>query len=295
MTPTSKELGRNQWKGLNFAGTIDWAVDLQAFGEDDKGVPVTRPESGVGCVAGEDLTLNTADLCEFSCALGFCPEPLCECTAVDTLEPLPAENKQINVTNIIAWDEDNVVAHRLCRFACKYGYCPDTVCTTPSVDPDNGVVTSDQGGVDPYDVRTQNQKNCLLPDDTRKWHVATEHCKRYCQPVLDAAAAEGRTSNYGCVVWQPKGAPDPWYTIKGIPGKVANGECNCDNFLINEIAETVLEAMPIIAQVSILDHRNLPTPTTWRDAYRVFDVRSLATLSCRPSNLFSTSACSLFR
>jgi hypothetical protein len=296
MTPTSKESRRNEWRGLNFAGTIDWAVDLQAFGEDDKGVPADRPSSGVGCVSGEDLSLNTAELCEFSCALGFCPEPLCECTTVDTLVPLPAENKQIDVTKIIAWDEDDVVVHRLCRFACKYGYCPDTVCTTPAVDKGDGVVTSDQG-VDMYDIRTQNQKNCLLPDDTRKWHVATEHCKRYCQPVLDAAAAEGRTSNYGCVVWQPAGAPDPWYKIKGIEGMVANGECNCDNFLINEIADTVLEAMPIIAQVytSLMSSKHSNYQESREMLTSVSDARSLATLSCRPSNLFSTSACSLFR
>jgi hypothetical protein len=260
MTPTSKESRRREWKGLNFAGTIDWAVDLQAFGEDDKGVPLTRPIVGVGCIAGEDLTLNTAELCEFSCALGVCPEPLCECTAYGRLPPLLPENGQINVTNIVAWDESDVVAHQLCRFACKYGYCPDTVCTTPKAGRDDDVVTSDEVGIDTYDIRTQNLKNCQLADDTRLWHIATEQCKRYCQPVLDAAAAEGRTSNYGCVVWQPAGAPDPWHYTSGIPGKVANGECNCDNMLINFFADTILEAIPIIAQVNMpLDHRDLPT------------------------------------
>ncbi|GAB1317774.1 chitinase [Madurella fahalii] len=248
MTPASKETRRAELVSLNFAGSVDWAVDLQSFAEDDKGAPVTRPESGVGCVAGEDLTTNTDDLCYFTCRLGFCPESLCECTAVDVLEPLPAENTKINVTNIIAWDEDDVDIHRLCRFACKYGYCPDTVCTMRPVSRDDGVVTSDQSSVDMYDVRNGNQAKCILSDDTRNWHVSTAHCKRFCEPVLKAAREEGRTSNYGCMVWQPKGAPDPWYEINGMPGKYAGGECTCDNFLINEIADTVLEAMPIIAQ-----------------------------------------------
>ncbi|KAK4156324.1 hypothetical protein C8A00DRAFT_41196 [Chaetomidium leptoderma] len=250
MTPQSKETRRAEWKELNFAGSVDWAVDLQGFTEDDKSAPITRPDSGVGCVAGEDLTTNSADLCEFSCWLGFCPESLCECIATNELRPLPAENKAINVTNIIAWDEDDVDLHRLCRFACKYGYCPDSVCTTPWVDPDAGVVTSDESSVDAYDVRNQNSKNCWLSQDTRDWHIATEQCKRYCQPVLDAAAGEGRTSNYGCVVWQPTGAPDPWEETRGREGKWAAGECNCDNFFVNELADIIIDALPIIGQIA---------------------------------------------
>ncbi|KAK3317910.1 killer toxin alpha/beta [Apodospora peruviana] len=35
MTETTKSTRRDTWKGLNFAGTIDWAVDLQSFTLDD--------------------------------------------------------------------------------------------------------------------------------------------------------------------------------------------------------------------------------------------------------------------
>ncbi|KAL5041794.1 hypothetical protein BDW71DRAFT_211825 [Aspergillus fruticulosus] len=35
MSETTKSTRREHWKGLNFAGTIDWAVDLQAFTDDD--------------------------------------------------------------------------------------------------------------------------------------------------------------------------------------------------------------------------------------------------------------------
>lgn len=35
MTDTTKSTRRNLWKGKNFAGSIDWAVDLQSFNTDD--------------------------------------------------------------------------------------------------------------------------------------------------------------------------------------------------------------------------------------------------------------------
>jgi len=34
-TPKTKETRRSDWKKLNFAGTVDWAVDLQSFTRDD--------------------------------------------------------------------------------------------------------------------------------------------------------------------------------------------------------------------------------------------------------------------
>ncbi|EGX88043.1 glycosyl hydrolase, family 18, putative [Cordyceps militaris CM01] len=36
MTPTTKDTRRNFWKGKNFAGTIDWAVDLMSYHSDDE-------------------------------------------------------------------------------------------------------------------------------------------------------------------------------------------------------------------------------------------------------------------
>lgn len=35
MTETTKDTRRDHWKGLNFAGTIDWAVDLQEYTDDE--------------------------------------------------------------------------------------------------------------------------------------------------------------------------------------------------------------------------------------------------------------------
>ncbi|KAL1835525.1 hypothetical protein VTJ49DRAFT_6539 [Mycothermus thermophilus] len=50
----------------------------------------------------------------------------------------------------------------------------------------------------PYDMRDKNRKLCYLSDDPSHWRSATEHCKRYCTPILDQAKEEGRTTNYGC-------------------------------------------------------------------------------------------------
>lgn len=77
MTPTTKFTRRNDWKALNFAGSIDWAVDLQAFGRDDLDAPIDAPPKGAqGCIAGQSVDFNAWELCEFSCGLGWCPGPI---------------------------------------------------------------------------------------------------------------------------------------------------------------------------------------------------------------------------
>ncbi|RHZ44851.1 uncharacterized protein CDV56_103313 [Aspergillus thermomutatus] len=43
MSETTKNTRRSHWKGLNFAGTIDWAVDLQRFTVDDYSTDVLEP------------------------------------------------------------------------------------------------------------------------------------------------------------------------------------------------------------------------------------------------------------
>ncbi|EAQ89742.1 hypothetical protein CHGG_06361 [Chaetomium globosum CBS 148.51] len=220
MTPTSKEARRAEWKKLNFAGTIDWAVDLQRFGEEDKAVPTDLPSPG----------------------------------EEGPLPPFPPEKKGVNISNIIAWDDEDVELNQLCKFGCKYGVCPGDVCTTPIVDldpgDDPGDAMNDPNYVDTGDTRYSNRMGCVLSQDPREWGRSIAACKSVCAPYIAEAEAENRTTNYGCVVWQPKGAPDPYHTITGLPGKWANGECNCDNVVINEIADTVIEAMPAIAQTA---------------------------------------------
>src|SRR3954466_11069147 len=111
MTPTTKDTRRADWKGLNFAGTGDWAVDLQAFTDNEVNKLPDRPASGEGCVGGSDSFHETMDLCELTCALGFCPEPACFCREQGPLEALPFAQRD-NVDNIIAYNEDDVVRNQ---------------------------------------------------------------------------------------------------------------------------------------------------------------------------------------
>ncbi|KAK1990037.1 glycoside hydrolase [Colletotrichum falcatum] len=228
MTPTTKLTRRDDWKALNFAGSIDWAVDLQMFGDDDMKAPLDRggDTGDEGCVSGEDKTTNSGDLCEFTCSIGFCPESLCKCVTRGEMLPIPAENPVEG--DIIAWDETDVDLNRLCRFACLHGYCPSEVCTTAVVDED------EDGGV--IEARLANANRCLIYQNAKLRDEAQFQCYSYCKSALDEAKKEGRTSNYGC--------------YPGTLFYVAPGTCSCDNYLVNEIADTVLEAMPIIAQIS---------------------------------------------
>jgi hypothetical protein len=101
MTPTTKDTRRADWEKLNFAGSIDWTLDLQAFTSADMSAPPDRPEDGkVGCVMGEDDTVNSGDLCEFSCSLGFCPKSWCTCTVEDIISPLPTATDNSTVMAI---------------------------------------------------------------------------------------------------------------------------------------------------------------------------------------------------
>lgn len=60
----------------------------------------------------------------------------------------------------------------------------------------------------------------------------------------------GRTTNYGCISrMKNEDGTIPWTRVPG--GWITPGKCFCDNWVLNELADTVLEAMPMITQVSI--------------------------------------------
>ncbi|KAM7210947.1 carbohydrate-binding module family 24 protein [Rhypophila decipiens] len=248
MTPSTKDTRRSDWEGLNFAGSIDWALDLQTFGKDDMEVAPDRDENstGEGCVYGEDLTLDSGELCDFSCNFGFCPESLCTCYEQGPLEPLPGAR---DAGDIVAWDEFNVDLNRMCKFACKYGYCPDKICFKRPVEPENDVETVDSP--DYYDaeaVRRSNENNCAIYKNRKAGVDEAMQCYQPCKAIVEQAKAEGRTTNYGCVGFWPLGQEIPWEKVSGF-GEVAGGKCSCDNMLLNEIADFVIEALPIIAQI----------------------------------------------
>ncbi|KAJ6438065.1 Kinesin light chain 1 [Purpureocillium lavendulum] len=96
-----------------------------------------------------------------------------------------------NSINVTAWDEVNLDLNRLCKFACKYGYCPMDICTTELSENDNQADYDPNYNDDPYsDPKLQNQQLCQIYKDP-----------------------------------------------------------SCDNWLVNEIAQEIIDAMPIIAQI----------------------------------------------
>lgn len=80
MTEETKKSRTDLWKDLNFAGTIDWAVDLQAFSEDDGCPPGTCDSPGTLYVdpeifTGEDPTIECNAPCLVVLPPFILPEP----------------------------------------------------------------------------------------------------------------------------------------------------------------------------------------------------------------------------
>jgi hypothetical protein len=247
----TKEKRRAIWKRLNFAGTTDRSVGLQSFTADDMNSGLDRPQSGEGCVAGRDDTVNTGDLCEYSCALGFCPESLCTCTDTGSLEDLPPERPEVN---IIAWDEHDVDLNRLCKFACKYGFCPDDACTTPSNDSDELDDRYDPNSDNYYRTAAnrENMKRCHIFKDPELRQASMNQCRETCREEFQEAVQENRTTNYGCVGFFPLNQPIPWGRADGVGGvEIVPGTCFCDNWIVNEFADSFIEAIPMIGQVCL--------------------------------------------
>jgi hypothetical protein len=252
MTPVTKDTRRNDWKTLNFAGSIDWAVDLQAFGKEDGEAEIKIPNKGEeGCVAGESGDLNADELCQFACNYGYCPEPICYCTLRGPIEGLPAD---VGAEEFISWDEFDVDLMQLCKFSCKYGFCPEHTCGVPVVDEwDDGSVDGRTGDLYIIDQkRAENSQGCMVYKTGKNRDSSVATCRNTCSVAIEAAKAEGRTTNYGCMGFFPLDQDIPWAEYPGTsdPDMVyAPGRCFCDNMFINIIADTVLEALPIIAQI----------------------------------------------
>lgn len=255
MTPITKDTRREDWKKFNFAGSIDWAVDLQSFGSTDFNAPPNNGAAGSqGCVSGEDSTVNSGDICEFSCKFDFCPESLCECTRRGTISALPSEVPGMD--EIIAWDRQNVDLNRLCKFTCKHGYCPSDVCELPVVDEEleGGLMydPTDPAQMDYDAIRQGNLKNCRVYQDTSIQKDAQFQCEPTCRQAVKDAQAAGRTTNYGCVGHFPGSKPSdpiPWENRPDLHEVSAPGKCSCDNWLVNELADNIIDALPVIAQV----------------------------------------------
>jgi hypothetical protein len=179
------------------------------------------------------------------------------CTEEGELNKLPKVKNKDEV-----WTDDpfNVDLNRLCKFACKYGYCPSEVClrrlSSPvsedaDIDETNGAVTVPPDyDEDSVKTRDENDKMCYIyriPNDREE---GLESCKRQCQPTLDKAKEEGRTSNYGCVSWRPLGESVTWQRQAATGLDIIGGQCSCDNYLLNLGMDIIVEALPAIGQVS---------------------------------------------
>lgn len=252
MTPSTKITRRSRWKDLYFAGSIDWAVDLQQFTTDDFNAPADRPIIGKGCIEGVDKTVDSGELCEFTCELGFCPESLCTCTEEGTLKPLLMEIKGLNV---VAYDATDAELTRLCKFACKYGVCPDDICVDANPrseetrDPDDPVTIDDPNYVNPRDIHEANDAKCFIFKEPGHHDLSVAPCEWQCKAIVDAAREESNYTNFGCISTTPLNEDIPWQQAPDGLGLFINGVCSCNNWLVNEIAEVVMEALPIIAQV----------------------------------------------
>ncbi|KAF2226558.1 hypothetical protein BDZ85DRAFT_316064 [Elsinoe ampelina] len=250
MTPTTKDTRREYFKGFNFGGSIDWAVDLQAFGPDDSSRPSKRPDTGAeGCIQGEDSTLNTGDLCAFSCSYGVCPESLCFCIETGPVLELPPERSGVDVQ---AEDGNVPEIERLCKFACKYYDCPTDVCPeVPQWDDLPLQVGEEPNYFDTYEARRKNNEGCIIYEDRRNRQNGALQCYNFCKDIVEEAKSQDLITNYGCLGWWPNapGNQIPWVSEPTIRGRVADGKCICDSWLINELASAFLEAIPIIAQI----------------------------------------------
>lgn len=201
--------------------------------------------TGIPLPQGEPY-FATYNLCGFSCANAFCPENICE------------------------YDILTVDLNRHCNFACKYGYCPADICQPAAPNPSedrkkkrdekrsNNLVPSvitvpSDFNEDSVKNRDKNDKQCLIYKDGYQDPQQLAGCKKACQETLNKAKEEGRTSNYGCILWSPESEGGlksiPWQRQPSTGRLVTGGKCSCDNWLANDLMDYFIEALPAIAQV----------------------------------------------
>jgi chitinase len=166
MDDDNKAVRAALYEAYNFAGTTDWAIDLQGTAQsliDVCGEPTSSAGAPALCVSSEAVTCiagtgdtDYKDLCNFTCNLDYCPSP-CTCTANGTANPLPV----ISASTVYACPATglDISYSSLCSFACKYGYCPIDYCTVSDSSLCTGLVLDQVNATLPRDFLT-NQSNC---------------------------------------------------------------------------------------------------------------------------------------
>ncbi|KAI9651027.1 Glucan endo-1,3-alpha-glucosidase agn1 [Ciborinia camelliae] len=101
------------------------AFVMGELGDVSSAVPII-PLCSLNCTSGSGAG-DFEKLCEFSCAIGYCPKGACYCTGMGEAV-LPKVSGPIGYP--IAGADANYEG--LCAFACVYGYCPPAHCGTVS-------------------------------------------------------------------------------------------------------------------------------------------------------------------
>jgi hypothetical protein len=256
--------GDPNWGGLcSFA--CDWGYcprDKCSATQMPVNIPKVSPFTPKTCTSGVDRTSKTGWLCSFTCKYGYCPMHLCACTSTGDLNDLPAMS---NNTDSYALDDSDMDMRGLCRFSCKFGYCPSDICfdgSNAEVDPNAGDDGSDNSGPimvdDPNqsynysDVRLSTAMDCVIfnPPDSK---TTMGMCEKACKDEVQKAKDAGLTGNWGCVgYWPDSNGKIPWQHDKGTSYDVAPGKCFCNSPTVTELAESFVEALPAIAQVTSL-------------------------------------------
>lgn len=61
----------------------------------------------------------------------------------------------------------------------------------------------------------ENIKQCFIYQTGKKRDESASMCYEACRETIEAAQAEGRTTNYGCTGFWPLDEPIPWTTYPG--------------------------------------------------------------------------------
>ncbi|KAI9150678.1 Glucan 1,3-beta-glucosidase [Paramyrothecium foliicola] len=112
---------------------------------------------------------------------------------------------------------------------------------------DGGPWQIEDSTVDWEAIDAENAQICFVTKPHQ--NTMNEQCAVVCREQIALAKAEGRTTNYGCLGWWPLNETIPWERVPGTNYQRAPGRCLCDEPLSNYLADTVIEALPVMAQI----------------------------------------------
>lgn len=220
--------------------------------------------SGISNVKGDE---SAQKLCEIACSYDYCPGGPCSCTFMGTPREKPPGKSPAGYP----LSTTECKYEGLCGFACAYDVCPSNMCNrnknngpcfippdpvevTPTPSAPKPPAATAKGWRDEFiEAEWDNAANCFISDIRSGYDE--QQCASHCSLSIAAAKKEGRTTSYGCISFTPPGekvvwGPWPFGEYNGVfPKSYTPGKCNCDNPLANELADTIVEALPAVAQI----------------------------------------------